>query len=73
MGKALDIINKLDVVSFDWKDTGEPDIGLIAEEVERVFPEAVWKKDGVIMGLKPLTMIGLLVKAVQELRGDNNG
>jgi hypothetical protein len=67
MGIALDIIKKLDVVEFDWNDTNEHDIGLIAEKVEKIFPEAIWRKDGKIEGLKPLTLIALLVKAIQEM------
>ena len=65
MGIALDLIKKLEVKKFDWLD-GQHDIGLIAEEVEKVFPEAVWYKDGKIEGLKPLTLIALLIKAIQE-------
>ena len=71
MGIALDKIKKLKVVEYDWKDTGEHDIGLIAEEVAKVIPEAVWYKDGKIEGLKPLTLIGILVKAMQELETKN--
>jgi len=68
MGVALDKIKKIRVVEFDWKDTNEHDIGIIAEELEKIIPEAIWRKDGKIMGIKPLTMIGLLVKAIQELK-----
>lgn len=69
MGVALDKIKKIKVVEFDWNEEhgGEHDIGIIAEELEKIIPEAIWKKDGVIIGIRPLTMIGLLVKAVQEL------
>jgi hypothetical protein len=67
MGIALDLISKLNVVQYDWKETNDHDIGLIAEEVAKVIPEAVWYKDGKIEGLKPLTLIGILVKAIQEL------
>ena len=67
MGKALDIINELKVVMFDWKDTNQHDIGLIAEEVVKILPEAVWYKDGRIEGLKPLTLIAVLVEAIKEL------
>lgn len=70
MGIALDKINQLEVVTFDWKETGEPDISMIAEEVYKVIPEAVWIKDGKVEGLKLLTLISVIVKAVQEL---NNG
>jgi hypothetical protein len=67
MGVALDIIKKIDVVEYYWNDTDVKDIGIIAEELAKIVPEAVWYKDGQIEGIKPLTMIGILVKAVQEL------
>jgi len=66
MGIALDKIKKIKVVEFDWLD-GTHDIGIIAEELAKIVPEAVWYKDGKIEGIKPLTMIGILVKAIQEM------
>lgn len=76
MGIALDKVNKIKVVKYDWKDDTDPsytgnnkqDIGIIAEELAKIIPEAVWYKDGRIEGIKPLTMIGILVKAIQELQ-----
>ena len=67
MGIALDKIKQLRVVEFDWKHSGEHEIGLIAEEVEKIIPEAVWRENGEVQGLKPLVLIGILVKAIQEL------
>ena len=68
MGKAIDIVNQLRVVEFDWKTDGRHDVGMIAEEVEKVYPEAVYYTDlGKVEGLKPLTLIALVVKAIQEL------
>ena len=49
MGKALDIIDKLQIKEFDWKYNNEHDIGLIAEEVNTIFPEAVVKKNGEVL------------------------
>ena len=66
MGIALDTIKKLRIVEFDWKETGEREIGMIAEEVEKIFPEAVWYKDGKVEGLKPLPLIALIIKSIQE-------
>jgi hypothetical protein len=66
MGIALDKIRQIKVVEYDWLD-GTHDIGIIAEELAKIVPEAVWYKDGRIEGIKPLTMIGILVKAIQEL------
>jgi hypothetical protein len=67
MGKVLDIVKQLNAVEFDWKTTNQHDIGLIAEDVEKVIPEAVWYVDGKIEGLKPLTLIAVLVEAIKEL------
>jgi hypothetical protein len=66
MGVALDLIKQIKVVEYDWSN-GTHDIGIIAEELAKIIPEAVWYKDGKIEGIKPLTMIGILVKAIQEL------
>jgi hypothetical protein len=41
LGDAMAMVMKLQGVSFDWKDSGEPSIGLIAEQVAEVVPEAV--------------------------------
>lgn len=68
MGIALDILSKIRVVSFDWKDSNDHEVGIIAEELEKIFPEAIWYKDGRVEGIKPLPLIALLVKAVQEMR-----
>lgn len=67
MGIALDKIKQLKVRKYDWLD-GTPDIGLIAEELAKVIPEAILYKDGRIEGIKFLTMIGVLIKAIQELQ-----
>ena len=68
MGKALDILNKLEVKKFEWNGTNQPDIGLIAEEVEKVMPEAVWKEHSVTTGIKPLTLIAVIIEAIKELQ-----
>ena len=48
-------INKfkqLEPVSFTWKDTNKQDVGLIAEDVEQIFPEFVSKTDeGEVTGI----------------------
>ena len=65
MASALELIKKIKVVEYDWLD-GTHDIGIIAEDLAKIIPEAVWYKDGKIEGIKPLTMIAVLVKAIQE-------
>lgn len=68
-GKGL--INRLNVVEFDWKTDGyhEP-MGLIAQEVEKILPNAVFENLSDIKQLKSEAFIPVLIKAVQELKGD---
>lgn len=66
---ALDIINKLEGVRFDWKDTGKSDIGLIAENVNEVLPEFVLKdvQTGEPQGVDYGKITSVLIEAVKEL------
>jgi polyhydroxyalkanoate synthesis regulator protein len=62
---ALEKISKLRGVTFKWKETGKKDIGLIAQEVEEVIPEAVVEKDG-LKYINYDTLIPLLIEAIKE-------
>lgn len=73
MGIALDTIKKLKVVTFEWKHNNEEEVGMIAEEVNKIFPEGVYKENGVIEGLKVGPLIALLIKAIQEIEEKQNG
>ena len=58
---------KLRPVTFDWKDTGVKDIGLIAEEVKEHVPELVHlDEEGGAEGIKYSKLTSLLIKAVQD-------
>jgi hypothetical protein len=62
-----DIIHNLRPVTFDWKETGERDYGLIAEEVNEHLPELVKKsEEGEVEGIKYTKLTSLLIKAVQD-------
>jgi hypothetical protein len=63
----LDKLNRLEGVTFNWKDDDVEDASIIAQDVEKVMPEAVMKnEDGMRMVSVP-QMVGLLTGAVQEL------
>jgi hypothetical protein len=66
---ALDTVNRLRGVSFDWKDSGKPGVGLIAEEVAKVVPEVVAYNDGAATGVNYASLVGVLVEAVKEQQG----
>jgi hypothetical protein len=66
---ALEIIGKLEGVRFDWRDTGKSDIGLIAEDVNKVLPEFVFKNEetGEPQGVDYGKITSVLIEAVKEL------
>jgi Chaperone of endosialidase len=61
----IDKIMDLRPVSFVWKDNLNPDIGFIAQEVKKVFPNLV-EEDAGYMGVNYQKMVVPLVKAFQE-------
>ena len=65
---AVDTINRLQGVSYSWKDTGKKDFGFIAEEVGKVLPEIVeWSADPEYANTMDYTrIISFLVEAVKE-------
>ncbi len=64
---ALDTLNQLQVRQFDWKsDNVHEDFGLIAQEVEQILPNAVFKV-GDYYQVKDSGLIPVLIGAVQKL------
>jgi len=63
---ALEKVEKLQGVTFDWKQAKQVDGGIIAQELEKVIPEAVTEQNGIKM-IKPMMIIGYLIEAVKEL------
>ena len=68
LDSALDTINKLQGVSYNWKDTGKKDFGFIAEDVGKVIPEIVeWSADPQYANTMDYSrIISFLVEAVKE-------
>ena len=67
--KALDKINALNLVAFDYiKDKTHEEIGLIAQEVQKIIPSAVLD-DGndSYLSIQYSKFVPYLIKAVQEL------
>jgi hypothetical protein len=65
----LDNILKLNPVTFDWIEDKREDIGLIAEQVNKIYPEFVGKNPaGEIQGIKFSKLTSILIKSIQELK-----
>jgi hypothetical protein len=85
---ALEKIEKLDGVEFDWTDAyiqresngkGEDnyffrkhDVGLIAQQVESVLPEVVATRDDGYLAIKYEKIVPLLVECIKELKKEIN-
>lgn len=63
---SLDVVNKLNPVSFDWKEDQRPSKGFIAQEVEAVDSTLAGGEEG-SKSIKTSAIVAVLTKAVQEL------
>ena len=70
----IDKIMKIDGVSFNWKATNKPSLGVIANNVEEILPDLVSDNDPKTVNYNGL--VGLLIEVVKnqqeqinELRG----
>ena len=64
---ALEKILEMRGVSFNWENSGEPEIGLIAQEVEEVYPDLVITDPN--SGLKAVkygNLVAPLIEAIKE-------
>ena len=70
LGLALDSLLKLNGVTYFWKDSSRGpsrQIGLIAQDVEKAFPEAIKPRQDGLLGLSYESLVGPLVEGIKEL------
>ncbi len=66
---GLEAINQLNGYRFNWKKDQSPEIGLIAQEVEKVFPELVTTKADGYKAVKYGNLVAPLIQSTKELYG----
>jgi hypothetical protein len=64
--KGLEIVNKLNPVNFEWKESKKVQDGLIAQEVEEVIPNAVHVNEAGYYSMDYSKVVTPLIKAIQE-------
>lgn len=70
---VLSKVIQLRPVSYSWKGKGgETDLGLIAQDVQKIFPELVHQKDNEILTVNYLKITPLLIQSVKELKQENS-
>jgi hypothetical protein len=58
-------LQKIRGVNFDWKETGKKNIGVIAQEVEAVYPELVKTN---VRGEKTVAYNGLIAVLIEAIK-----
>ncbi len=68
LSDSLSKILSLNGYSFDWKSDGKHDIGVIAQEIEKIFPALVHTNPGT--GMKSVeygNLVAPIIEAIKEL------
>jgi hypothetical protein len=64
---ALNTVMQLKGVEYNWKDTGDKGMGLIAQDVEKIIPYLVSENENG-KSIMYQNMVGLLIEAIKELK-----
>jgi hypothetical protein len=68
---GLDEVMLLQPKRYVWKESGESDIGLLAQDVKGIVPEVVSGEEG-HMGIGYSALVPVLINGMQELKGEND-
>ena len=69
MNDALDKILSLNGYYFTWKKNGVKSFGVIAQEMEKVFPEIVNTAEDGIRAVSYSNLVAPLIESVKALNG----
>jgi len=77
LSNSVEKLQKIEAYSFDWKEVDESictrkghDVGLLAQEVREILPEAILERDNGYLSLDYIKMIPLLVSSIKELKAE---
>jgi hypothetical protein len=69
IANALDKVNLIGGYEFDWNSNSNHsghDVGVIAQEIEKVLPEVVTQRDNGYLAVRYEKIVALLIQAVKE-------
>ena len=64
---ALSKVNQIRPIEFNWKSNGKQDFGVIAQQIEELYPDLVIENLEGYKVVKYNPLIALLLKSIQEL------
>lgn len=73
MTDALEKLMQIRAYSFNWKGTHNHDVGLMAQDVQKVFPEIVTplSEGKGKLGIEYAKMVAPIIEAIRELKQEN--
>jgi trimeric autotransporter adhesin len=72
LSNCLEKIEGINGVSFNWKSNNQKSMGVIAQNIEEVFPELVNINDDNTKSVNYNGLIGVLVECIKELKNEIN-
>lgn len=66
--KGLDVVEKINGVTFNWKKDGKPSAGVIAQDVQAVMPEAVSETKDKTLAVSYDALFAPVIEAIKELK-----
>jgi hypothetical protein len=70
LSDALSKVLQLRGVSFTWKSTGAPAVGVIAQEVEKVYPSLVNTDEAGVKSVQEANLVAPLIEAVKAQQAE---
>jgi hypothetical protein len=67
---AVEMVNDIRGVEFDWIHSGKHSFGVIAQEIEQHFPFLIGELPDGIKTVNYSAIIGVLIQAVKELSAE---
>ena len=64
---ALKKVEQINAIEFNWKSNGKQDFGVIAQQIEELYPDLVMENLEGYKVVKYNPLIALLLKSIQEL------
>ena len=64
---AFDRVNNIEGVYFNWKDKSERNVGVLAQQVQKVLPEVVSEDNNGYLNVDYGGIVPLLLEAIKEL------
>jgi len=64
----ISILSQLNGIKFDWKNDGTTSYGFSAQEVEKVLPSIVKKREDGVKGINYNNLIAFLTESIKDLQ-----